>query len=104
MGHSEFDPGARDPRPWNAGRKLGSKRPLKAQQVWAIKFWLDHKRRLRDRAMFDLAIDSKLRGGDVVTIRIGDLVQRRPRPLARHRHPTEDGPPSPIRVSRSRPR
>jgi len=34
--------------------------------VWAIRFWLDSERRLRDRAMFDLAIDSKLRGCDVV--------------------------------------
>ena len=74
MGHSEYDPGARECRPWNAGRKLGSKRALKRQQVWAIKFWLDHEGRLRDRALFDLAIDSKLRGCDVVKIKIGDLV------------------------------
>jgi integrase len=74
MGHSEYDPGARDRRPWNAGRKLGVKRALKPQQVWAVRFWLDRERRVRDRAMFDLAIDSKLRGCDVVKIRIGDLV------------------------------
>ena len=73
-GHSEYDPVAKERRPWNAGRKLGAKRALKAQQVWAIRFWLDRERRLRDRAMFDLAIDSKLRGCDVVKIRIGDLV------------------------------
>jgi hypothetical protein len=66
MGQSEFDPSARDRRPWNAGRKIGGKRALKPQQVWAIRFWLDHERRLRDRAMFDLAIDSKLRGCDIV--------------------------------------
>jgi hypothetical protein len=41
---------------------VGAKRALKPQQVWAIRFWLDRERRLRDRAMFDLAIDSKLRG------------------------------------------
>ena len=46
----------------------------KAQQVWAIRFWLDLERRLRDRAMFDLAIDSKLRGCDIVKIKIGDQV------------------------------
>jgi hypothetical protein len=61
MGHSEYDPGVRDRRPWNAGRKLGGKRALKPQQVWTIRFWLDRERQLRDRAMFDLAIDSKLR-------------------------------------------
>jgi hypothetical protein len=74
MGQSEFDPGAKDRRPWNAGRKIGGKRAPKPQQVWAIRFWLDHERRLRDRAMFDLTIDGKLRGCDVVKIKIGDLV------------------------------
>ena len=61
-------------RPWNEGRLIGAKRALKQQQVWAIRFWLDQHRRLRDRALFDLAIDSKLRGCDVVGIRIGDVV------------------------------
>ena len=61
MGHSEHDPAFKNRRPWNAGRKLGAKRALKPQQVWAIRFWLDGERRVRDRAMFDLAIDSKLR-------------------------------------------
>jgi hypothetical protein len=74
MGHSEFDPTARERRPWNAGRMVGAKRALKPQQVWAIRFWLSREGRLRDRSLFDLAIDSKLRGCDVVRIRIGDLV------------------------------
>jgi integrase len=74
MGHSEFDPAAKDRRAWNAGRKVGSKRALKPQQVWAIRFWLDREGRMRDRAMFDLAIDSKLRGCDVVKIKIGEII------------------------------
>jgi site-specific recombinase XerC len=74
MCHSQFDPGVKGRRPWNAGRKLGAKRALKPQQVWVIRFWLDHQGRMRDRAMFDLAIDSKLRGCDVVKIKTGDLV------------------------------
>lgn len=74
MGHSEYDPAFAERRPWNAGRKIGAKRALKPQQVWAIRFWLDREGRLRDRALFDLAIDSKLRGCDVVKVRIGDLV------------------------------
>ena len=78
MGHSEYDPAAKYRRPWNVGRMVGAKRALKLQQVWAIRFWLDRERRLRDRAMFDLAfdlaIDSKLRGCDVVKVKIGDLV------------------------------
>ena len=71
---SEFDPGAGERRAWNAGRKVGAKRALKPRQVWAVRFFLDQHRRVRDRALFDLAIDSKLRGCDVVKIKIGDLV------------------------------
>jgi site-specific recombinase XerC len=74
MGHSEFDQCTKERRPWNAGRMIGSKRALKSQQVWAIRFWLDRDQRIRDRALFDLAIDSKLRGCDIVKIKIGDLV------------------------------
>ena len=73
MGKSEFDPAGNRPA-WNAGRKVGAKRALKPRQVWAIRFFLDQHRRMRDRALFDLAIDSKLRGCDVVKVRIGDLV------------------------------
>ena len=61
MGHSTFDPVDTGPA-WNAGRKLGAKRPLKPKEIWAIRFMLDQARKVRDRALFDLAIDSKLRG------------------------------------------
>ena len=74
MGHSSIDPALQELRPWNEGRVLGAKRALTPQQVWAIRFWLDQHRRLRDRALFDFAIDSKLRGCDVVMVRIGDIV------------------------------
>ena len=74
MSYSEYDPGFKQRRPCNAGRKLGAKRALQPQHVWAIRFWLDRQRRVRDRAMFDLAIDSKLRGCDLVKIRVGDLI------------------------------
>ena len=73
MGRSEFDYSIARPA-WNAGRKVGTKRPLKPRQIWAIRFHLDREHRLRDRALFDLAIDSKLRGCDLVKIKIGDLV------------------------------
>ena len=73
MGLSNFDPGAAIRRPWNAGRLLGSKRALKPQQVWAIRFLLDREGHLRDRALIDLAIDSKLRGCDIFKMRIGDI-------------------------------
>jgi hypothetical protein len=74
MRKAEFDPVAREIRAWNAGRKVGAKRALKPRQVWAIRFFLDQHRRHRDRALFDLAINSKLRGCDVVKIKLGDLV------------------------------
>lgn len=72
MGYSVLDD--HDRPAWNAGRKVGAKRALKQKEVWAIGFWLDQEGRLRDRALFDLAIDSKLRGCDLVRVRIGDLV------------------------------
>jgi hypothetical protein len=53
---------------------VGAKRPLKPPDVWAIRFLLDEHRRLRDQALFDLAIDSKLRGCDIVKMKIGDIV------------------------------
>jgi len=59
---------------WNAGRAVGAKRALKPKQIWEIRFYLNQCRRLRDRALFDLAIDSKLRGCDLVQIKIGNLV------------------------------
>lgn len=74
MGHSQYDPAVRNRKAWNAGRQVGAKRPLKPRQVWQIRFFLDREGRLRDRALFDLAIDSKLRGCDLVRIKIGTLV------------------------------
>ena len=59
---------------WNAGRSVGAKRALKPKQIWEIRFFLNERRRVRDRALFDLAIDSKLRGCDLVRMKIGDIV------------------------------
>lgn len=74
MGHTQYEPVFPARRRWNDGRRIGVKKPLKPMDVWAIRFFLEHEGRLRDRALFDLAIDSKLRGCDVVAIKIGDLV------------------------------
>lgn len=74
MTYSHFDPAAQNRVPWNFGAKIGPKRPLNQKQIWAILFFLDREKRVRDRALFDLAIDSKLRGCDLVELRIGDLV------------------------------
>lgn len=59
---------------WNAGRTVGAKRVLKPKQIWEIRFYLNQRRRSRDRALFDLAIDSKLRGCELVQVKIGDIV------------------------------
>ncbi len=69
-----MNPGYDNRRPCNAGRLVGAKRPFKVKQIWAIRFCLDHEKRLRDRALLDLAIDSKLRGCDLVKLKIGDVV------------------------------
>ena len=58
---------------WNKGRLVGQKRPLRPKEVWAIRVRLQMKRRKRDLAMFDLAIDSKLRGCDLVSLRVDDI-------------------------------
>ena len=74
MGHSIYEDASRGRAAWNAGRRVGTKRPFTQKQIWAIRFFLDRERRIRDRALFDLAIDSKLRGCDLVKIRIRDVV------------------------------
>jgi len=67
---------ASNPRriPWNKGKLAGAKPPLRQKHVWAIRSMLQTQRRLRELAMFNLAIDSKLRGCDLVAIKIGDIV------------------------------
>jgi integrase len=74
MGISQYDPAAKGRPAWNAGKQVGAKRPLKVKQIWLIRFFLDREGRMRDRALFDLAIDSKLRGCDLVKMKIGSLV------------------------------
>ncbi len=65
--------------PWNKGAFVGE---LKPKQVWSIRLNLQREQRIRDLALFDLAVDSKLRGCDLVQLRIGQLVINA---AARHR-------------------
>src|SRR5215211_956258 len=58
---------------WNKGKLIGAKPPLRQKHVWAIRTKLQIEQRTRDLAMFNLAIDSKLRGCDVVAIRVEDV-------------------------------
>ena len=63
------------PRAWNKGRIIGQKRPLLPKQVWAIRARLELAGYLRDLALFNVAIDSKLRGCDLVKLAVADLVK-----------------------------
>jgi integrase len=60
--------------PWNKGKLLGQKPPLKQKEIWAIRIRLQLARRARELALFNLAIDSKLRGCDLVGLRVRDVV------------------------------
>ena len=62
--------------PWNKGKLIGAKPPLRPKHVWAIRTKLQLERDHRDLALFNLAIDSKLRGCDVVAIRVEDVAPR----------------------------
>jgi integrase len=59
--------------PWNKGKLVGQKPPLKPKDIWAIRIHLQNGNRVRDLAMFNLAIDSKLRGCDLVNLRVRDV-------------------------------
>ena len=59
--------------PWNKGKVTGAKPPLRPKHVWSIRTKLLIEGRARDLAMFNLAIDSKLRGCDVVAIKVEDV-------------------------------
>jgi integrase len=61
------------PAPWNKGKLVGPKPPLRPKHVWAIRTKLQLEGRTRDLAMFNLAIDSKLRGCDVVSLKVEDV-------------------------------
>ena len=59
--------------PWNKGKLVGQKAPLKLKEIWAIRIRLQLSAKVRDLALFNLAIDSKLRACDLVKIRVRDV-------------------------------
>src|SRR5688572_24949437 len=61
--------------PWNKGKLVGQKAPLRLKEVWAIRIRLQLAKRARELALFNLALDSKLRGCDLVSLRVGDVAQ-----------------------------
>ena len=60
-------------KPWNKGKLLGQKHPLSLKQIWSIRHSLKIEERYRDLALFDLAIDSKLRACDLLSLRVSDV-------------------------------
>jgi integrase len=59
--------------PWNKGKLIGARPPLRPKHVWSIRTRLMVEGRIRDLALFNLAIDSKLRGCDVVAVKVEDV-------------------------------
>lgn len=59
--------------PWNKGKLIGQKAPLTMQEIWSIRMRLQNIGNTRDLALFNLAIDSKLRGCDLLDLRISDV-------------------------------
>ncbi len=60
--------------PWNKGKLIGQKAPLSMQEIWSIRMRLQNIGNRRDLALFNLAIDSKLRGCDLLNLRVSDIV------------------------------
>lgn len=61
------------PEPWNKGKLIGQKLPLTMQEIWSIRLRLQNVGNLRDLALFNLAIDSKLRACDLLGLRVSDI-------------------------------
>src|ERR1700740_1714120 len=59
--------------PWNKGKLVGQKAPLKLKEIWAIRVRLQLEHRARELALFNLGIDSKLRGCDLVKLKVQDI-------------------------------
>ena len=71
--HEDFIPPAPMRMPWKKGKLIGAKPPLRPKHVWSIRTKLQIEGQVRDLALFNLAIDSKLRGCDVVSLTVEDI-------------------------------
>ena len=60
-------------KPWNKGKLIGQKSPLKVKDIWALRVRLQMQGRTRELALLNLGIDSKLRGCDLVKLRVRDV-------------------------------
>ena len=59
--------------PWNKGKIVGQKAPFKLKDIWALRVRLQMEHRVRELALFNLGIDSKLRGCDLVSLKVRDV-------------------------------
>ena len=59
--------------PWNKGKIIGQKAPFKLKDIWALRVRLQMEKRVRELALFNLGIDSKLRGCDLVALKVRDV-------------------------------
>ena len=73
MDHSKCNDRRRG-EPWNKGKLAGQKAPLRLKEIWAIRIRLQLAGRVRELALFNLAIDSKLRSCDLVRLHVRDIV------------------------------
>ena len=73
MHDSAADHTCRTSAPWNRGTLIGPKPPLNAKEIWSIQLRLQVAQRIRDLALFNLALDSKLRACDLVALRVDDV-------------------------------
>ena len=89
--------------PWNKGKTIGARPPLRSKHVWSIRTRLQVEGRVRDLAMFNLAIDSKLRGCDVVALKVEDVAPERLCDRPCKSAAEKDWSPGQIRTDRSDP-
>lgn len=87
--------------PWNKGKLIGPKPPLRPKHVWSTRTRLIVEGRARDLAMFNLAIDGKLRGCDVVALKVEDGCAERLHGRASNGPAEKDWPASQVRADRA---
>ncbi len=90
--------------PWNKGKLVGQKNPFKLKEIWAIRMRLQLTRRCRELALFNLAIDSKLRACDLMQLKVRDVLPRSDHDISGTRSATKDSATRSIRNHRARTR
>lgn len=76
--------------PWNKGKLVGQKPPLKLREIWAIRIRLQIEEKRRELALFNLAIDGKHRACDLLSLRVSDVSLRKSNLISRGSSSAED--------------